>query len=66
MKKIFPLLVVVVLVLSGLGAVALPEADRRQLEKIETISFSKPYVQDKGDYVSLHIDESNNYVTEPG
>jgi len=66
MKKIFPLLVVVVLVLSGLGAVALPEADRKQLEKIETISFSKPYVQDKGDYVSLHIDESNNYVTEPG
>jgi len=69
MKKILSFVIVCVLVLSGLGAVALPETKNNQMktdESIEFISFSKPYMQDKGDYVSLHIDESNNYVTEPG
>ena len=43
MKKILPILVVVVLVLSGLGAVARNEAKN---EKIETValSFSSPII----------------------
>jgi len=68
MKKILSFVIVCVLVLSGLGAVALPETKNNQMktdESIKFISFSKPYIQEKGEYISLHIEESNLYVTEP-
>ncbi|MCK5459145.1 MAG: peptidase C25, partial [Thermoplasmatales archaeon] len=66
MKRIVSILVIGLLVISGLGAVALPEADHIQIKKIETVSLSKPSLEDKEDYVSVHIQENNNYVTDPG
>ena len=54
MKKILSFMIVYVLVLSGLGAVALPENKNNQMkavESIEFISFSKPYIQEKGEYI---------------
>ena len=46
---------VCIMLLSGLGAVALPENKNNQMkavESIEFISFSKPYIQEKGEYIS--------------
>ncbi|UCF13541.1 MAG: peptidase C25 [Thermoplasmatales archaeon] len=66
MKKTFPLLVVGILVLSGLGAVALPEIEQGTLEKIESISFSDPKLKELDDYVEVKLNEATSYLMEPG
>ncbi len=67
MKKILPILVVVVLVLSGLGAVARNEAKN---EKIETValSFSSPIIEenDNSNYLSVRCDDTMVYLMNPG
>jgi len=49
MRKILPLVVVGFLVLSGLGAVALPGETTKAVnndQKFESISFSQPVIED--------------------
>ena len=48
-------MIVCILILCGLGAIALPENRNNQMkavESIEFISFSKQYIQEKGQYIS--------------
>jgi hypothetical protein len=67
LKKIIPILIVGILVLSGLGAVALTD-ERIYTEKIEekSIIISKPVIKDIGQYVTINIDEATSSLTEPG
>ncbi len=66
MKKTLPLLVVGILVLGGLGAVALPEIEQGTLEKIESISFSDPQLKDVDNYVEVKLNEATSYLMETG
>ena len=58
MRKIIPFLVVSILVLSGLGAVALSEGETENFDS-ERISFSKPIVVENENYVAIELAESS-------
>ena len=60
-----PLIVVGILVLSGLGAVALPSSEESKLEKT-SVSFSQPVIKDEKEYVSINIEEANSFIMEQG
>ena len=64
MKKIIPIIVVGIFVLSGLGAVAGTESEGKNLIS-EKIVFSQPTICDSENYVSLELLEANsNYWNE--
>ncbi len=64
MKKILPILVVGILVLSGLGAVAGSESKNENIIS-ENIVFSQPIISENGNYVSLEITEAtSNFAIE--
>ena len=67
MKKILPILIVGILVLSGLGAVALTD-EKTHTEKVEekSIVISKPVINDIGQYVTVNIDETTSSLSVPG
>ncbi len=65
MRKTLPLMVVGILVLSGLGAVALPSNEETEL-KITSVSFSEPMIEIEKDYVSINIDEANSFIMKQG
>ena len=51
MKKIIPILIVGVLVISGLGAVAFANDNPNYLYKMESIKVSKTIIEEKNDYI---------------
>ena len=65
MRKILSLIVVGILVLGGLGAVALNKNEEMKFEKT-TVSFSKPIIANENKYVSINFDEANAYIMEDG
>lgn len=65
MKRIWPLIVVVTLVLSGLGAVNAQEK-QENFSKYENISFSQPTINDKIMYSEIILEEGNSFLMEPG
>jgi hypothetical protein len=59
MKKLLPLCIVGILVLSGLGAVAITNNKTSDLKnKTELISISEPVVKDAGQYVTVSLEEA--------
>jgi len=59
-RKILPLLAIGILVLSGLGAVAIPESENEQhIEITNSISFSAPAIKNIGKYVTVDIQETD-------
>ena len=58
MKKLIPILIVGVLLISGLGAVATPERD---LKKV-SMSFSNLLIQEKDDYTTLNLEGTNSVL----
>ena len=60
MKKLFPIIIVGILVLSGLGAVALPNIETKE-EKI-IVSFSEPILRNENQYVTINLDETNSFL----
>jgi hypothetical protein len=58
MKKIIPLLVVSILVLGGLGAVAIPDSEKENIDA-NIVNFSKPIIVEKGEFVTIALAESN-------
>jgi hypothetical protein len=67
MKKTIPILMIGLLVISGLGAVALPETnENRLIEKTESFSLSSPLIYDDGEYISVELEESTSLLMEPG
>ena len=65
MRKILPLIVVGILVLSGLGAVAITSDNQTEL-KITSVSFLKPTIEIEKDFVTIHINEANSYIMKQG
>ena len=65
MKKIIPILIVGVLVLSGFGAVALTKGEKEEVI-FETILFSRPTLHEKGEYFSIRLTESTSDSWETG
>ena len=65
MKKMLPLLVVGILVLSGLGAVALPSGEEFELKTI-SVNFSKPIIKNENEYVTINVDEANSFIMKQG
>lgn len=67
MKKILPILIVGILVLSGLGSVAITD-DKNYDEKImeESIVISEPLIEDADQYVMVNIEEATSSLLEPG
>jgi hypothetical protein len=58
MKKFIPLVIIGVLLLSGLGAVAIPEGDVKQ----SSVSFSNLTIEEKEEYVSLDLSGTNSVL----
>jgi len=65
LKKILPILVVGILVISGLGAAALSGSEKEQIKK-ETISFSKPVIKEKEEFITIDLGEATSSLMEPG
>ena len=59
MKKILPILAIVIMVFSGLGAVVVSDSET---EITETISFSAPTVQRNEEYVNIEVAEATYYT----
>ena len=66
MKKIIPILIVGLFVLSGLGAVALPVDEQKVIEQSKTILFSDPIINEEGKYISIKLDEATSELREVG
>ena len=65
MKKAIPIILIGVLVLSGLGAVALPETKENTLiEKTEVISLSPPILIENNKYISVELSEAHFFINE--
>jgi hypothetical protein len=64
MKKCIPLLIVGMLVLSGLGAIAQPDAENTH-EKV-TLSFSQPTITNENEYISIDLNEANSFLMRQG
>jgi hypothetical protein len=64
MKKLIPLSIIGIMVLSGLGAIAQP-ANQNTPEKV-TLRFSEPTFQNEINYVSVTMFEANSFVMQQG
>jgi len=65
MKKIITLLILISLVLSGIGAVAVNESEKEDLIS-ETIIFSQPIINEQQDYAIIELEETTTYSWETG
>ncbi len=65
MRKIIPILIVVILVLSGLGAIATPQEQNIENEKIK-VAFSKLAFEDEGKYITINVEEANGLLIKDG
>lgn len=67
MKKILPMLLVGILVISGFGAVAIPgKNENKPFESIETICFSDPVIIEEKQNIRIEIENANSYLSLPG
>lgn len=65
MKKIVPIFIVGVLVLSGLGAVAVSENEQKILAE-DTILISEPILKETQDYITIHLNEATSLSLAEG
>ena len=65
MKKLLSLLAGLILVLSGLGAVALPKTNEI-LEKEESVLISEPIIKEVDNYLAIDLEESTSMLLETG
>ena len=67
MKKLLPLCIVGILVLSGLGAVAITNDKTNDLKiKTESIAISEPVIKDEGQYVTVSLEEAASSLLDSG
>ncbi|EMR73489.1 Peptidase C25, gingipain [Thermoplasmatales archaeon SCGC AB-539-N05] len=60
MQKILPIFVIGILILSGLGVVVGHSAETSK--KVEKLTFSEPIIQQKEEYLTVHVKEANTYI----
>ena len=66
MKKLLPIIIVGILVLSGLGAVALQENEDKTLFSTESIMISEPIITESNEYLTVDLKESESLLMETG
>jgi len=66
MKKIIPIVIVGILIISGLGAVAISDNNPDVLYKMESISVSKSFLEENNEYVLVDFEESTSKLMETG
>jgi len=64
MKRFIPITIVVILLLSGLVAIAQPDIENTH-EKL-TLNFSQPTITNENGYVSLVLNEANSFLLRQG
>jgi hypothetical protein len=62
MKRLITISIIGILVLSGLGATAIPNPIQKSSEKTETISFASPEIQNKDEYTLVTIKNANAWL----
>ncbi len=65
MKKIIPLLLIGIMVLSGLGAATVTNTSETTMNKTQTISFSDPEIIEKEGYAFVTMQETNTWLKTP-
>ena len=66
MKKIIPIVVIGVLLISGLGAVAFPETEQKKLGKEETLTFSELQIVEENNNIIVNIENANSNLRKIG
>ena len=69
MNKILPIFVIGILVISGLGAVAIQENEGNEdnvLLKVEFMLLSEPIIKEKDNYLTVDLKESTSFLLETG
>jgi hypothetical protein len=67
MKKLIPIIIICIVVLSGMGVVAVTTDHTPHLKiKTETFTLSEPILQDEGQYIRVHLDEAASFLTDSG
>jgi hypothetical protein len=66
MKKILPILLVGVLIISGFGAAVSVDTVNNNLQLQQDVQFSEPMISDKNGYLSVEVKEATSYATSPG
>ncbi len=64
MRKILPLIIVGILVLSGLGAVAILNEEYKY--KALTVNFSEPIIKTENQFATINFDEANTFLRKQG
>jgi hypothetical protein len=65
MKRIIPILIIGIMVLSGLGAATLTHTAQKPMEKTQTISFSYPEITTKDGYTLVTTQNANAWLNTP-
>jgi hypothetical protein len=66
MKKILPIVIIGVFLISGFGAAVTTNTQSKNTSIQEEIQFSEPVIKDQNNYVSVQIKEATSYAAEPG
>ena len=66
MKKIIPIVIVVALVLSGIGAIATEADENTTLEKTTSLFISEPIFSSSGDYVKVNLEQETSLSMNTG
>jgi len=66
MKKLIPVVIIGVLLMSGLGAFGTATTGQHLEQKTQTITFSPPVMQDQGQYTLVTIDNANAWLRTVG
>ena len=66
MKRILPVLLVGVLILSGFGAGVAVNTESKKLLLQEDLYFSEPVLIDQNNYLTVEIKEATSSATSPG
>ena len=66
MKKILPIILVGVFIISGFGAAVNVDTVSNNLQLQQQIQFSEPTISKKNDYLSIEVKEATSYAASPG
>ena len=67
MKKILSIFVFGIFLLSTIGALAAPELSNSNINNIsDSITISKPVIEDDSEFVTVTLNEGNSYTLNPG
>jgi hypothetical protein len=66
MKKILPIIIIEILLISGFGAAVSTNIQSKKMSIQDEIQFSEPVITDQNNYLSVQIKEATSYAALPG